>query len=133
MALISCKTRRFTLEYVIYDDENSENTRIVRMFNLFVQGEFDKAMELYWELAPIHMNAMKIALYQGGGFVGIKYLDWLAGGNGGMLRQPGNRLTQRAKDAMRAGLNAIGVTPREDDEEFYVGRVNYAKGARARK
>jgi 4-hydroxy-tetrahydrodipicolinate synthase len=120
-------------KYVIYDDENSNNTRIVRMFNLFVQGEFDKAMELYWELAPVHMNAMKIALYQSGGFVGIKYMDWLAGGNGGMLRQPGNRLPQRAKDAMRAGLKAIGVTPRENDEEFYVGRVNYAKGARARK
>jgi 4-hydroxy-tetrahydrodipicolinate synthase len=120
-------------KYVIYDDENTEDTRIVRLFNLFVQGEFDKAMELYWELAPIHMSAMKVALYQGGGFVGIKYLDWLAGGNGGMLRQPGNRLPQRAKDAMRGGLKAIGVTPREDDDEFYVGRVNYAKGARPRK
>jgi hypothetical protein len=50
-----------------------------------------------------------------------------------MLRQPGNRLPQRARDAMRKGLKAIGVTPREDDEEFWVGRVNYAKGARLRK
>jgi 4-hydroxy-tetrahydrodipicolinate synthase len=120
-------------KYVIYDSEDVTDTRIVKLFNLFVQGDFDKAMELYWELSPIHMNAMKVGLYQGGGFVGIKYLDWLAGGNGGMLRQPGNRLPQRARDAMRSGMRAIGVTPRENDEEFYVGRVSYEKGIRARK
>jgi 4-hydroxy-tetrahydrodipicolinate synthase len=119
-------------KYVIYD-QTSDNPRIVRMFNLFVNGEFDKAMDLYWQLAPIHMDVMKIALYQsGGGFVGIKYIDWLAGGNGGMLRHPGGRMPQSAKDAIRAGLKAAGVTPREPEEEFYVGRVNYAKGARPR-
>jgi 4-hydroxy-tetrahydrodipicolinate synthase len=121
-------------KYVIYDPEDATDTRIVRLFNLFVQGEFDKAMELYWELSPVHMNAMKTALYQsGGGYVGIKYIDWLTGGNGGMLRQPGGRLTQRSMSAMRAGVKAIGITPRENDEEFFVGRLNYAKGARPRK
>ena len=109
-------------------------SRIVKLFNLFMQGEFDQAMDLYWELSPIHMNAMKVALYQsGGGYLGIKYLDWLAGGNGGLFRQPGARIPHHARQAMRAGLKAIGVTPREDDEEFWVGRVNYAKGIRSRK
>jgi hypothetical protein len=122
-------------KYVIYDPEDATDTRIVRMFNLFVKGEFDKAMDIYWQLAPVHMNVMKIALYQsGGGNVGIKYIDWLAGGNGGMLRNSlGGGPTQRTKDTIRAGLKAIGVTPREPEEEFYVGRVNYAKGARMRK
>jgi hypothetical protein len=27
----------------------------------------------------------------------------------------------------------MGVTPREPEEEFYVGRVNYAKGMRLKK
>ena len=118
-------------KYVIYDPEDATDTRIVRMFNLFVKGEFDKAMDIYWQLAPIHMNVLKIALYQsGGGNVGIKYIEWLAGGNGGMLRNSRGGPTQRTKDAIRAGLKAIGVTPREPEEEFYVGRVNYAKGAR---
>jgi hypothetical protein len=27
-------------------------------------------------------------------------------------------------------LKAAGVTPREPEEEFYVGRVNYSKGIR---
>jgi hypothetical protein len=67
-------------KYVIYDNETSDNPRILRLFNLFVNGEFDKAMELYWELSPVHMRAMKTALYQSGGLVGIKYIDWLTGG-----------------------------------------------------
>jgi 4-hydroxy-tetrahydrodipicolinate synthase len=121
-------------KYVIYDPEDATDTRIVRLFNLFIKGEFDKAMELYWQLSPVHMNAMKVGLYQsGGGYVGIKYLDWLAGGNGGILRQPGGRLPHQAMQAMRAGIKAIGIQPREDDEEFWVGRVNYARGIRSRK
>jgi len=121
-------------KYVIYDGENFTESRIVKLFNLFRQGEFDKAMDLYWELSPVHMNAMKVGLYQsGGGYLGIKYLDWLAGGNGGIFRQPGSRIPYKAREAMRAGLRAIGVTPREDDEEFWVGRVNYARGVRPRK
>jgi hypothetical protein len=37
------------------------------------------------------------------------------------------------KDAIRAGMKALGITPREPEEEFYVGRVNYAKGFRLKK
>jgi dihydrodipicolinate synthase/N-acetylneuraminate lyase len=121
-------------KYVIYDPEDATDTRIVKLFNLFRNGEFDKAMDLYWQLSPVHMNAMKVGLYQsGGGYVGIKYLDWLAGGNGGQLRQPGGRLPYQAREAMRAGIKAIGINPRDDDEEFWVGRVNYARGIRSRK
>jgi hypothetical protein len=56
-------------------------------------------------------------LYQGGGgYTGIKYMDWLCGGNGvcsGSRRQ----IAPQAMQAMRAGIKAIGVTPREDDED----------------
>jgi 4-hydroxy-tetrahydrodipicolinate synthase len=37
-----------------------ENPRIVRMFNLFAKGEFLKAMDLYWELAPITLGARSV-------------------------------------------------------------------------
>jgi 4-hydroxy-tetrahydrodipicolinate synthase len=114
--------------FVIFDEETSENPRVTRLFNLFVQGEFLKAMDLYWELAPITFDA-RAAAFQSYP-LGIKYLQWLTGGNGGMLRQPTSVLFQRQKDAMRAGLKAAGVTPREPEEEFYIGRVNYEKGIR---
>jgi 4-hydroxy-tetrahydrodipicolinate synthase len=114
-------------DYVIFD-ETADNPRIVRMFNLFLKGDFLKAMDLYWELAPITLGA-RAAAFQSG-MMGVKYIQWLTGGNGGMYRQPAMPIFQRQKDAMRAGLKAAGVTPREPEEEFYVGRLNYAKGAR---
>jgi len=108
-----------------------DNPRVVRMFNLFMKGEFEKAMDIYWELAPIILDARRVAFQSG--MTGMKYMQWLTGGNGGMLRQPpGRRLSQHEKDAMRAGVKAAGITPREPEEEFYVGRVNYAKRATLR-
>lgn len=114
-------------DYVIFD-QTPDNVRILRMFNLFSKGEFLKAMDLYWELAPIFMGAREAAVQCRP--LGTKYLQWLSGGNGGMLRQPCPILYQRLKDAMRAGMKAARITPREPEDEFYVGRVNYAKGAR---
>jgi len=85
-------------------------------------------MELYWELAPIILGARDAAFQCG--MLGMKYMQWLTGGNGGMFRKPTSFLFQNFKDAMRAGLKAAGVTPREPEEEFYIGRVNYSKGIR---
>jgi 4-hydroxy-tetrahydrodipicolinate synthase len=85
-------------------------------------------MDLYWKLAPVTIGARNVMFQTG--MLGVKYMQWLAGGNGGMYRQPTGMLFQRQKDAMRAGLKAAGLTPREPEEEFFVGRLNYAKGAR---
>jgi 4-hydroxy-tetrahydrodipicolinate synthase len=114
-------------DYVIFD-ESADNPRITRLFNLFAKGEFLPAMKLYWELAPIIIGARDAAF--SAGMLGMKYMQWLCGGNGGMFRKPTSYLMQRQKDAMRAGLMKGGVTPREPEEEFYIGRVNYSKGIR---
>lgn len=114
-------------DYFIFDTTGGD-TRIVRMFNLLFNGDFLKAMELYWELAPITLGA-RTAMFQSG-MMGVKYMQWLTGGNGGMYRQPAMPMFQRQKDAMRAGLKAAGITPPENEEEFYVGKLNYAKGLR---
>jgi 4-hydroxy-tetrahydrodipicolinate synthase len=88
-------------DYVIFD-QTGDNPRIVRMFDLFLQGEFSKGMELYWELAPITLGARDAAFQCG--MLGMKYMQWLTGGNGGMFRKPTSFLFQHFKDAMRAGL-----------------------------
>ena len=62
-----------------------------------------------------------------------KYSHWCNGGNGGLLRQPTGRLYDYHKEAIRAGIRALGFTPREPEEEFLVGRMNYAKGARLKR
>lgn len=115
------------VDYVIFD-ESSDNPRILRMFNLFLEGDFLEAMDLYWELYPITIGARDTAFLSG--MLGMKYMQWLTGGNGGMFRQPTAPIFQHHKDAMRAGVKAAGITPPENEEEFYVGRLNYAKGER---
>jgi 4-hydroxy-tetrahydrodipicolinate synthase len=115
------------VDYVIFD-QSSDNPRILRMFNLFLEGDFLEAMDLYWELYPITIGARDTAFQSG--MLGMKYMQWLTGGNGGMFRQPTAPIFQHQKDAMRAGVKAAGITPPENEEEFYVGRLNYAKGLR---
>jgi 4-hydroxy-tetrahydrodipicolinate synthase len=120
-----------------YMFQTPENPRMVRMFDLFLKGEIDKALDIYWEIAPIMDVAgavMNQVSYYDTGIVSAtidKYFHWCNGGNGGMVRQPTCRIHDYHKERIKAALRAGGLTPREaPEEEFYVGRVNYAKGAR---
>ena len=37
------------------------------------------------------------------------------------------------KKAIKNGLRAIGITPRENEEEYFIGRMNYEKGYRLKR
>jgi len=115
--------------------QSPDKPYLVDFFNLLLQGETDEAMEIYWRLTPVRkvweMQMMQTAgpgLYHWPMF---KYYQWLVGGNGGYTRQPVLKLYQHDMDAARNAVRAIGITPRENDEEFYVGRMNYAKLAKS--
>jgi 4-hydroxy-tetrahydrodipicolinate synthase len=117
-----------------YTSQTPEKPRMVNMFNLLLKGEVNKALDVWWELAPLRENSPGLAdSYFDTGIVTAtsdKYAHWCNGGNGGSVRQPTGRLHDYQKERIRKGLMAVGLTPREPEEEFYVGRVNYAKGAR---
>lgn len=119
-----------------YGMQTPERPRMVNMFNLLMKGEIDKALDIYWEAAPGEGAGSLADSYFHSGIVTAlsdKYSHWCNGGNGGTVRQPTGRLHDYQKERIRAGLRALGFTPREPEEEFYVGRVNYAKGARLKK
>jgi len=116
-----------------YNMQTPENPRMVRLWNHLVKGERNKAMDIMWESSRPGPTGSLADSYFHTGIVSChndKYAHWLVGGNGGTVRQPTGRLYDYQKEAMRAGVRAMGITPREPEEEFYVGRVNYAKGAR---
>jgi 4-hydroxy-tetrahydrodipicolinate synthase len=116
-----------------YCMQTPENPRVVQMWNLIVKGDIDKAMDMFWQSSRPGPSGSLSDSYFHTGIVSChsdKYAHWLLGGNGGTVRQPTGRVYDYQKDAMRAAVRAMGVTPREPEEEFYVGRVNYAKGAR---
>ena len=104
----------------------------ITLFNLLRKGDLDKAMDLFWKLYPIMMTTPAVQMGAEGlyHFTMWKYLQWCCGGNGGMLRQPLMKLNEMMKIGIKGAVSAVGITPPESEEEFYVGKVNYGKGAR---
>lgn len=101
--------------------------RPVEVFEAASSGDFAKAMEVAWSYAPAreakgafhHTFAGANAIHR----VGWKYLGWLQGFNGGLLRMPQMRLLPGQMKALRAGLVASGFDVPVNDDEFYAGRI----------
>lgn len=111
--------------------QSPEKPFVVDYFNLLREGKVDQAMEIYWKLTPVRMMFEKqfmptvgIGTYH---FPQHKYYQWLVGGNGGFLRQPVMKMYQHEMEETKAAMRAIGLTLREPDEEFFVGRSHYTK------
>ncbi len=131
-------TRGFKLQYVgagAYEMfQSPEKPYLVNMFNLLLEGKYEEAMKIYWMLTPVRMVFEKqfmptqmIGTYH---WPQMKFYQWLSGGNGGFTRQPVMKLTQYEMDEARDVLRAIGIQGKENDEEFFVGKSQYAKGKR---
>lgn len=111
--------------------QSPEKPYLTKMFDLMLKGQWDEAMDIYWMLTPARlvfekqfMPTQQIGTYH---WPQQKYYQWLVGGNGGWTRQPSMKLYQHDMEESKNALRAIGITPREPDDEFYVGRLNYAK------
>ena len=111
--------------------QSPEKPYLVQCFNLMLEGKMDEAMEIFWKLTPVRlvferqfMPTQQLGFYNSNQ---QKYYQWLVGGNGGFVRQTSMKLYQHDMEDCKRALRAIGITPREPDEEFYVGRMNYAR------
>ena len=99
-----------------------------RAFNLARSGQWEAAMKEYWRVHPARMaaGAATAAYMPGVNFINRthwKYMDWLAGFNGGPLRSPAQRIPDRFMKSLRAGLKAAGCFVTDDaDSGFMVGR-----------
>ena len=101
--------------------------RVPEIFELLEAGDHAKAMEVFWSYqAGREAKGAFHASFAGAGLihrVGWKYLGWLNGFNGGLLRMPQMRLNPGQMKSLRAGLAASGFDLPSDDGEFYAGRV----------
>lgn len=111
--------------------QSPEKPYLVRMFDLLLTGKTDDAMQIYWKLTPVRMTFEKQFMPSHGPAVynvtQHKYYQWLVGGNGGVTRQPVMKMYQHEMEENKRALRAIGIEPRQPDEEFYPGRRNYAR------
>jgi 4-hydroxy-tetrahydrodipicolinate synthase len=114
--------------------QSPEKPYLVDYFNLLLEGKPDKAIEIYRRISPLTgslygANLMSI-MYGAYPWSVFKYYQWCVGGNGGLVRQPFPKPFMPGPDFMmmtKAAYRSVGIEPREPDEEFFVGRVNYAK------
>lgn len=100
-----------------------------KAFDLVRHGRFEEAMKLYWQVAPARgaVSAATGAYMPGSNYINRthwKYMDWLAGFNGGPLRAPNSRIPDRLMKVLRQGLQASRLPCTEDpDSQFIVGRL----------
>jgi len=100
---------------------------VPKYFNLLHQGEWKKAMEIYWRIHPARQARLAdMQSYAGANFIhrfNWKYMGWLNGMNGGPLRMPVMKLNDGQMKRLRDGLKRSGIEPTpEDDSQFLTGR-----------
>lgn len=99
-----------------------------KAFDLAKSGDWKAAMDLYWRVQPARgaVSAAGAAYMPGSNYINRahwKYMDWLAGFNGGPLRAPISRIPDRFMKVLRQGLQASGCPCTDDaDSEFLLGR-----------
>jgi dihydrodipicolinate synthase/N-acetylneuraminate lyase len=101
---------------------------VPRYFNLLREGRFEEAMDIYWQIHPIREADAEVINEASRGTYLVhrlcwKYQGWLNGFNGGPIRAPHMRLTDRQMRRLRDGLRQsdLPVTDSTDDQ-FFVGR-----------
>jgi hypothetical protein len=105
---------------------DSFGDRVPRWFKLFHEGKWDEGMELYWSYqAAREAKGAFHASFGGANLIhrnGWKYLSWLHGYSGGLLRMPQMRLNPNQMRTLRTSLAQSGFKLPESDDGFYTGR-----------
>ncbi len=118
--------------------QSPEKPYAVDFLNYLMKGKTDQAMKAYWQLLPAYHTLLEVIvpLFKANVHSGavLKYHQWCVGGNGGYLRPhtgPAEEtdVTPKQREMIRAAFKAIGIEPRQNDEEFNVGRMAYARKA----
>lgn len=98
-----------------------------KAFQLARDGKWEEAMKEYWRVQPARQasGAATAAYMPGVNFINRtnwKYMDWLAGFNGGPLRSPAQRIPDRFMKSLRAGLRDSGCPVTDlPDSQFLTG------------
>jgi dihydrodipicolinate synthase/N-acetylneuraminate lyase len=100
--------------------------RVPRMMAALNDGRHADAMGIFWSYtAGREAKGAFHATFGGANLihrVGWKYLGWLQGFNGGLLRMPQMRIVPGQMAGLRAGLAKSGFDLPADDGAFYRGR-----------
>jgi 4-hydroxy-tetrahydrodipicolinate synthase len=119
--------------------QSPEKRYAVEMMDLVVKGRMPEAMKVYWRMQPliqaIYDLQAPLLLHESHPWVHMKYLQWITGGNGGLLPlKPAQYLPvldAQGREVIKSAFIKAGITPVDrPEEEFVVGKMAYAKGVR---
>jgi 4-hydroxy-tetrahydrodipicolinate synthase len=132
--------------WIVESTQSPERPYGTEFINLLGAGRMDEALRVYWQMEPLYRQIfdLQAPLLRKGAhpWAHMKYMQWCVGGNGGLIRDgvdaPGFAeqarivpdLTAEDRRTIQETYRAVGITPREGDEEFAVGRAAYACGTR---
>jgi len=116
---------------------DSFGDRVPKWFRMLHEGKWDEAMKVYWSYQPAReAKGAFHASFAGANLihrVGWKYVSWLHGYSGGLLRMPQMRLAPHQMRQLRTGVASSGYDVPADDDEFYRGRFPAESDARLAK
>jgi 4-hydroxy-tetrahydrodipicolinate synthase len=136
----SYKNVRWSGLWITDSLQSPEKPYAVEMMDLVLTGRMGDALKVYWQMEPliqgIYDLQAPLLLHEGHPWVHMKYLQWVTGGNGGLLPlKPAQylpTLDAQSRELIKRNFRKAGITPLErPEEEFAVGKVAYAKGVRA--
>ena len=101
--------------------------KIPEYFAHLHDGDYERAMEIYWQIQPARAARMaEQATFGGANFIHRylwKYQAWLQGYSGGPLRQPAMKLNDAQMRRLREALQRSGFQPETaDSADFFAGR-----------
>ncbi|HEX2385326.1 MAG TPA: dihydrodipicolinate synthase, partial [Candidatus Binatia bacterium] len=134
---------QWTGQWVVESLQSPEKPYLVEFMQMVHQRHFDEAMPLFWRMMPAYKyvhNLQEAFLLKGSHpWAHINYYHWCVGGNGGLPRggkEPdgeGAVLDAQGRNEIHDCYKKIGIDPIDaPEEEFVVGKANYAKGIRAK-
>jgi len=127
-------------EWIVEAVQSPEKPYAVEFMELAGKRRMNEAMKIYWQMQPlveaIYNLQVPLLLHGSHPWTHMKYYQWCTGGNGGLLPlKPAEYLPvldSRGRESIRNTYKKAGITPVDrPEEEFMVGKLNYAKGIRA--
>jgi 4-hydroxy-tetrahydrodipicolinate synthase len=126
-------------EWIVEAVQSPEKPYAVEFMDLAGRRRMNEAMKVYWRMQPlveaIYDLQAPLLLHGSHPWAHMKYLQWCTGGNGGLLPlKPAEylpTLDAGGRALIRNTYKKAGIAPVErPDEEFVVGKMNYARGIR---
>jgi len=120
--------------------QSPEKPYAVEMWDLVIKGRMSDAMKVYWQMQPliqgIYALQAPLLLHESHPWAHMKYLQWVTGGNGGLLPlKPAPylpALDAAGRETIRNNFQRAGIIPVDaPEEEFLVGKAAYARGVLA--